>query len=239
MLRPRPQFAHASVATLRERTDADRLLSPEPAEHEHRQADGVDDGRRVSQVASNADEEPSPIAGVQLRCESTTIVLRCHLRHRPRHRPRCPSRDIDFRARRLAGAEDTSGVGARTHRASRRHQSPFTSSSSSAHHVVEPVASKRSNDDRRADRTSDGHRTGNRARNQSRPAPSAVWPAIEHGAGSVDGIGIAEGIPSVPPAPTTLQGPQRLHQAFRPHERRSMSRRDIRRSRATVASKAS
>ena len=30
-----------------ERTDADRLLSPEPAEHEHRQAHGEDDRRRV------------------------------------------------------------------------------------------------------------------------------------------------------------------------------------------------
>jgi protein TonB len=39
-------------------------------------------------------------------------------------------------------------------------------------------------------------------------------PAIEHGVGSVDGIGIAESIPSVSPAPTTLQGPQRLHQGI-------------------------
>jgi protein TonB len=38
--------------------------------------------------------------------------------------------------------------------------------------------------------------------------------AIEQGVGSVDGIGIAESIPSVSPAPTTLQGPQRLHQGI-------------------------
>ena len=140
-----------------QRSDLDRVLSPKPAEYEHRQADGFDDGRCVSQVASRADEEPSPIAGVQLRCESTTIVLRCHLRHRPRHHPRCTSRHIDFRARRVAGAEDPSCVGARTHRASRRHQSPITSISSSARIVVEPVTSHRSNGDRRADRASDGH----------------------------------------------------------------------------------
>ena len=41
-----------------------------------------------------------------------------------------------------------------------------------------------------------------------------MWPAIERGVGSVDGIGIAESVPAAPPAPATLQGPQRLHQGI-------------------------
>ena len=39
---------HGVGAPSAERPDADRLLPPEPAEHEHRQADAADDGRGIS-----------------------------------------------------------------------------------------------------------------------------------------------------------------------------------------------
>ena len=44
-IRPRPAFGHGGVARAAERPDARRLLSPEPSEHEHGQADAADDGR--------------------------------------------------------------------------------------------------------------------------------------------------------------------------------------------------
>ena len=42
--RPRPQFGHGRRAAAAERTDAHRLLPSEPAEYEHGQVDGGDDG---------------------------------------------------------------------------------------------------------------------------------------------------------------------------------------------------
>ena len=47
VVRPRPQFAHGVDRPPAERPDADRLLPPEPPEHEHRQAHRADDERRV------------------------------------------------------------------------------------------------------------------------------------------------------------------------------------------------
>ena len=44
---PRPQFGHGSIARIDGAPDARGLLSPEPAEHEHREADGAHDGGRL------------------------------------------------------------------------------------------------------------------------------------------------------------------------------------------------
>src|SRR4029079_482798 len=100
---------------IRQRSDADWLLSPEPAEYEYRQADAVDDGRCVPQVATCSGAEPSTSGGVQLRCESTTIVLRCSLRHGPRDRPRRTPRNIAVGSRLVASTPNAAGLGARTH----------------------------------------------------------------------------------------------------------------------------
>ena len=60
-VRPRPPFAHAARTCAAERPDARRLLSPQPPEHEHGQADGEDDGR-----------------GLQRRPTRTVIIVAIH-----------------------------------------------------------------------------------------------------------------------------------------------------------------
>ena len=51
---PRPQFGHGEVVSFRWIADTRRLLSSEPAEHQYRQADGANDGERVSESAASA-----------------------------------------------------------------------------------------------------------------------------------------------------------------------------------------
>ena len=51
IVRPRPPFGHDACLRGR-RLHGDRLVSPEPSEHEHGQADGADDGRGVSECAT-------------------------------------------------------------------------------------------------------------------------------------------------------------------------------------------
>ena len=105
MVRPRPQFAHGSRASLAERHDAARLLSPEPSEHEHRHADAIDDRHRVCRRGAAGGGERYVVPGVKPGHEPTTpFAIRSCLCGRARRAPRRRNSHLDPRARSSADA---------------------------------------------------------------------------------------------------------------------------------------
>ena len=182
--RPKPKFGHG-VGRRRRAVAAARLLSPEPAEHVHRQADAGDDGRRV-----RARRESWPGAREALRSTScarryvAALVALVAARAAADRHQRARDRPLPARADRVV-RDRRRGVGhaRRRARASARRSRAGSSTGSARAACCCPLAvrprgragrDRRLRRARRADRRADRVRLHRRASRSRRPRRSCA-----------------------------------------------------------------